>query len=418
MINRLKTPGARCIDFDSAGVNITWGGNIRLHCMPDEEWKRRHVDFFCSDRGWDCSPVEYEEVWKAYQNVEDERNVHVRPLHGYIFHDLFPNPDNPFWAWMDVDTFVGNFARYPFNLLAQLSFLTGPTNDPGVPGETEYIYMPGQLTAFNLDNEALAGAWKKFPEMLSPAHFIKNIGEVAGWREEGYWSFSYIRMDTNSPGADLSYGVYPDLHGDDMYDNGVWQKRDSSQVYLISGREIILTSIYYTRTELESLILTERYEAIDDLGSIGWTGAADNPTESLLQSPRISLEARHDVIVEDQVYIDCEKKRYRQCIAPHPLTASDPPILRATLVRLKEQQPGHFYRRLDRDQRPRGYERKLIKHHLWIKRRTWFNYPPFDITNDMVFRYNNDFAEVFRMGPTREETIFARYRVDKDKNIG
>jgi hypothetical protein len=80
--------------------------------------------------------------------------------------------------------------------------------------------------------------------------------------------------------------------------------------------------------------------------------------------------------------------------------------MRASLVHFKEQQAGHLLRRLERDQRPRGTERKLLKHHLHSKRMKWFQLPPFEITEDLVLRYNSDFVEGFRMGPEREKTFF------------
>jgi hypothetical protein len=56
MINRLQEPNSTCLDFEKAGVNITWGGNINFVRMSDLEWRRRHVDFMCSSQyGWDCT---------------------------------------------------------------------------------------------------------------------------------------------------------------------------------------------------------------------------------------------------------------------------------------------------------------------------------------------------------------------------
>jgi hypothetical protein len=427
MINRLKTPNDRCLDFDKVGLNITWGGNVKVHCMDDREWKRRYVDFLCSaEYGWNCSPTEYEDVANEYQQREDKKNYFWRPLRGYVFRDLFPKPENPFWAWLDHDIFVGNFARYPFNVLSQLSFLSGVTGP-------EPLFMAGQHTAFNLDDKALGTAWKKFPEMRSPAHFTKYInGKMPESSEERYWSVGYLRSDKELPGSDLSYGIYPDMHGDDYFDRE-WSKKNSSTTYLISGREILLASSSYSRKEVEDLILMERNDPIDDLGGIGWTGGEDG-SAYLVQQPNLtSLQAKglalsdakqlnpspqiHNGIIEDQLIQGCNNSgRWAQCVEPHPLTLTNPPVLRVSHVRFKEQQPGHILTRLERDQRPRGYERKLLRHHLHSKRMKWFQLPPFEITEDLVLRYNADSVEVFEMGPNRNVTLF--YRKEGEKRIG
>jgi hypothetical protein len=427
MINRLKTAEDCCLDFDKVKLNITFGGNVKVVCMNDAEWKRRYVDFLCSSEyGWNCNSTEYDEVTKEYQQREDPKNYFWRPLRGYVFRDLFPNPSNPFWGWLDHDIFVGNFAHYPFNMLSQLSILSGRTGP-------EPIFMAGQHTAFNLDDKALGTAWKKFREMNTPAHFTKYLdGKMPESSEERYWSYGYMRQDRGFPGEDLSYGIYPDMHGDDYYD-GEWSRKNASQIYLISGREILLASTNYNRREIEDLFRMERNDPIDDLGGIGWTGGEEgsayllrNPklggseakrlairdAERLHQSPRV-----HDGIVEDTRILNYrEHGKWTQSVDPHPLTLTDPPLMRASLVHFKEQQAGHILRRLERDQRARGYERKLLKHHLHSKRMKWFQLPPFEITEDLVLRYNSDFVEVFRMGPEREKTLF--YRREGEKKIG
>jgi hypothetical protein len=435
MINRLRKPDSQCLDFAKAEVNITWGGNIKFHCMDDFEWRRRHVDFMCSSKyGWNCNSTEYREVTEEYADRPDKYNFDWRPFRGYVFRDLFTHHDNPFWAWMDHDIFVGNFARYPFNILSGLSILTGSQSQP------EFLFMAGQLTAFNIDDEALGTAWKRFPSMKSASHFTKYIdGKTPNSAEEQWWSYGYLRSDEDLPGAELSYGIYPDIHGDDYYYDK-WNRKDANQTYLISGRDILLASTIYTREEVEEMLLLERNTPIDDLGGIGWTGGEDgsaylldqpnldsseakllaiNKAKSLNQSPHI-----HKGIVEDQLILtNCTAasgyfidERWKQCVIPHPLTVTDPPLMRASLVHFKEQQAGHLLRRLEKDKRPRGYERKLFKHHLKSKSMKWFELPPFEITEDLVLRYNSDFVEVFKMGPSRNETLF--YRKEGEQSVG
>ena len=427
LINRLLTEDQQCLDFDKAGLNITWGGNIKVHCMDNKQWKRRHVDFMCSSEyGWSCHPTEYDEVLKEYSQREDPRSYNWRPFRGHVFRDLFERADNPFWAWVDLDVLLGNFARYPFNVLSQVSLLTGVSGD-------EPLFLAGQLTAFNLDDPALGTAWKKFPELETANHFTKYInGKMPESAEERYWSYGYLRTDKELPGAELSYGVYPDIHGDDFFDH-VWNARNASKVYLLSGRDVLLTSLSATREEIEGMFQLDRNDPLDDLGGIGWTGGEDGSAYLLDQPALDPTEAKrlaisdaeqiygsanvHNGIVENKL-IDptCLPKRWAQCVPPHPLTTSDPPLMRTSLLRFKEQPAGHVLRRLERDNRPRGYERKLLKHHQKSKNLDWFELPPFDITEDLVLRYNFDFIEVFKMGPSRNNTLF--YRKKGAKSIG
>ncbi|KAH8750434.1 hypothetical protein BGZ57DRAFT_914244 [Hyaloscypha finlandica] len=428
VINRLGKNGTRCLDFEKAGVNITWGGNIKVHCMTDEGWQNRHVDFLCStESGWNCDPVEREEVMKEFQDEQYQTWYNWRPVRGFIFRDLFQNPSNPLWGWMDHDVFVGNFAHYPFNILSQVSMASGSMVDPYT------AFFAGQLTAFNMDDTALRTAWKKFPALKSAAHFTKYLeGKMPDSSEERYWSYGYFRSDEDLPGADLSWCLYPGMNGDDYYDEK-WNRKNSNLTYLISGREVLLASTSYTRKEIEDLIKLERQTPIDDIGGIGWTGGEDGSAYLVAQPSLSSSEAKrlamskdgplssprvHEGIVEDLLLsINCTgRPRWKQCVDPHPLTESHPPIMRSSLIHFKEQEKNHVIRRLERDQRQRGYERKLLRHHLKSKNLPWFELPSFDITEDLVLRYNSDMVEVFKMGISREENLF--YRKEGEESIG
>jgi len=342
-----------------------------------------------------------------------------------------PRADTAFWAYMDSDSMMGDFRRYPFNVLSQVSLLTS-NNDYN--DDDSAVYLGGQLTAWNLDDKDLSTAWKRFPGLKSPSHFTQYLeGRMPQQTAEHYWSWGYLGSHIDDiPGAQLSYAMYQGLHGDDYYDN-VWRKPNANQTFVISGRTILLISTSYTREEIEGLIELERNEPIDENGSLGWTGGVDG-SSYLLESPDLtSLEAKqlalanaeesglpfhaHEGIVEDVVLNgNCSLGAGRHCVMPHPLTRTDPPIMRGSLIRFKGQQPGHVLRRLEKDYRPRGYERKLIKHHQWAKRLHWYGWPPFDITEDLVLRINCDSVEVFKMGVTRNETLY--YRKEREVSIG
>lgn len=287
-----------------------------------------------------------------------------------------------------------------------------------------------------MDDKALGTAWRKFPGLKSVLHFTQNIeGRMPDSPEERYWSMGYLRSDKDLPGAELSYGVYPDIHGDDYYgyhwDGGIL--KNSKEVYVISGRDILLVSKSYTREEVEGLLLVERAHPVDDLGGLGWTTGEDG-SEYIVQHPNMtSSEAKllattdaedlgrsvqvHNGVVEDRlIKTDCHVDYAWQCIDPDPLSIVNPPIMRTSLLRLKEQQAGHILVRLERDNRPRGYERKLIRHHLQTKHHKWYELPPFEITEDMVLRYNSDLIEVLGMGASRGETLY--YRSESGPSVG
>lgn len=431
IVNRRRKNDSHCLDFDKLGIDITWGGNIKHVCMDDSEWRTRYVDFFCApDLGWDCTEVEYEAVKKEFWSRNDGWNFDWRPLYGYVFRDLLPDPQSAYWAWIDMDMFVGNFRHYPFNILSGLSYLTGMASIRGS------LYMAGQLTAFNYDDKALDVAWKMFTGMESAERFTNYTEETRfpDSPEEVYWSTGYIRSDDNLPGSTLSYALYPDLNGDDIYDyvwDNPWQHGNKHmtnlpQVYLVSGREVLLASTSYNRAEAEELILHARSAAVDELGGLGWTGGEDG-SAYIVDDPAIntaearskaidkarkagSLSAAHTGLVKD-IKIEIWPGREPQGVEPDPLAVGapgKPPIMRQSLIHLKEQQPNHMLVRLERDDRARGYERKLFRHFLWSKGQDWFELPPFEITEGMILRHNAEFMEVFKIGESRETTLWYR----------
>lgn len=391
-LNRKTKEKTNCLDFEKVGLNVTWGGNIKVACIDDAEYKRRHVDFLCGkEHGWNCNEQEYKDVMKEFESRRDTRSHNWKLFRGWVFRDLLAHPQNPFWAWMDPDVIPGNFRRYPFNLLSQLSFLTGDSAAAGT-----YFMLMGQLTAFNFEDPELGSVWKKFPEMKTPAHFTKYIdGRFPNEPEELYWSHGYMPSDPGRPGEGLSWGIYPNIHGDDYFDNQ-WRKYKASETFVISGRDMLLLNVSYTREEIETLIEMDRNDPIDDLGGVGWTTGGDA------------------IVTEDILKTNCsDDSRKYSCVDKHPLTISEPPVFRPTWIRFKDQAPNVMWRRLERDLRPRGYERKLFRHHLFSKKQSWWEFPPMEITEDLVYRYNMDSSEVWKMGPTRNKTLWYRKRGEK-----
>lgn len=421
MINRRIESGDQCLDFAKNNVDITWGGNIQYHCLDDDEFHRRHVDFLCSaEHGWNCDEQKYDAVHKQFRPRPDVLNVNFKPLHGYIFRDLFANPENPLWAWIDMDSFLGDFARFPLNILSQVSYISGSHDQPSS------LYLAGQLTAWNLDDPNLATAWMKFPAFESADAFLEK-GFNRNAKEEKVWSYLYTQSEDGLPGSNLSYVLIPEFQGDDYYSKK-WMPKHAAEAYIISGKEIILASESYSREEIEGLIRLERETPVDDLGGIGWTGGEDG-SAYLLENPDLDpTEAKslavanasksqdtvaiHQGIVEDVKILTTEclpdHRLEYQCVPVHPLQAVEPPILTSTLIRFREQKPMHMIRRLEKDHRPRGYQRKIMKHHSRVKKLPWFTFPSFDITDELVLRMGSDFIEVWKMGSTRNETLYSR----------
>jgi hypothetical protein len=205
--------------------------------------------------------------------------------------------------------------------------------------------------------------------------------------EERYWSYGYLRTDDTLPGSELSYVIYPDIHGVDFLDRK-WNLRNAATVYLVSGRDVLLAGINSNRELIEGMFELDRLDPIDDLGGIGWTLGEDG-SDYLLEGPTIEpAKAKelaisdaegqygsvqvHNGLVEDKIIrYDCMPKRWSQCVPHHPLELTYPPLLRSSLVRFKEQPAGHVLRRLEKESRPRGYKRKLLKHHQ--SQRTWID---------------------------------------------
>jgi hypothetical protein len=85
-----------------------------------------------------------------------------------------------------------------------------------------------------------------------------------------------------------------------------------------------------------------------------------------------------------------ETAKWKQRVEAHPLTVSDTPALRSSLLRFKWQDEGFIHQRLERDMRPRGFERTLIRNHSKLKDMKSFEFPSFAIERNMVMRYNSD----------------------------
>lgn len=257
-------------------------------------------------------------------------------------------------------------------------------------------------------------------------HFTKNIsGHMPESPEENLWSWAYLTPEKNLPGEKLSWVQFPDMQGNDMY--LIYSPRIESK-FIFSGRNVLQIHERMTRHEMEDLVRLERRQNIDESSITGWTIGSDG-SEYLLQNPKASHDevikyvqskdatqttSRFGGILESVPIqhgdLNCSSPRwveteYRLCHGSHNLHHSEHSLLRASVVRFKEHEPGYVMRRLEIDHRPRGYNRFLLKHHQRSKR--WQGYfPPFDITDELIMVMGEHTVEVFKMGNDREINIF------------
>lgn len=183
-----------------------------------------------------------------------------------------------------------------------------------------------------------------------------------------------------------------------------------------------------------------RKEPVDDLGGVGWTSGVDSlqieNAEHALQAAknrsfvmghfdvkvktaelaRLRALPQHDGIVDAVSFTTgqvCDTEwylwfppEYAQCVPKHPLTRTQPSLMRASLVRFSDAPPGVIHRRLERDARRRGYARKLFLHYHMLKLRKWFYLPSFLIDDGKVMQVDWTGLDVYSRGPSRNRTIW------------
>lgn len=418
-VNRKIEEGDQCLDLATAGIDTTWGGNIKVVCMGLEEWKKRHVDVLCSkDTGWNCTSQQRGEVYAEFRDRKDERNFFWRPLKGNVFRDLFIHPQNPLWGWVDVDTSLGRFTRFPNNIMSKMSILSVNEQTP------EEVFLAGQLAVFNFEDKNVSRAWMKIKTLESADAFTKYTnGKHSQETEETLWSYAYLNLNGSSAGVDLNYTFIPYAIGDDPQVQGKDQKR-----FAISGRDIVLVEHGLSRKEIEQVIMTERSLPPEEAGDIGWTTGEDG-SEQMLEDSSLSSkvaielscrlkkeEGKCDIhagyleTVKLQLGKVCESsghwipEKWRICV-PTP-TVTEHRGMQSSLVHLTGQEPGLLFRKYEPIKKHVGYERRLLRHYHWSKNFwDWFSFPSFDITEDFVFVMGAHEAYVFKMGSEREKNI-------------
>lgn len=419
-INRVIDPQRKCIDFEQAGIDITWGRNIKHVCIDENEWEQRLVTFLCDQTyGWGCTDRERVMVKKEISQREDYLGYEWKLFRGAIFRDLFLTPQNPFWAWIDVDTVLGDMRHFPFSLLSKLSFLVldHDTVDDAV--------LFGQLTAWNLEDETLMSIWKKIPT-LRTARALKRHRQT---NEEQGWSYFYMNVDDDFPGKELSYAQIADGQSDDFLFNMSENANTTSTTQLIfSGRDVLFTREAMDRQAIEELIKIERDVTVSEKGWYQWSKGYDG-SDLMLLDPKLNQNEAYTRTLgphgnPNQFRGELESIRYwhgencpygrwinpqwRTCY-PHALLTDYMrwnTFVRSSFVHFKEQVAGYLFQRREIDVRPRNYSRYLLKHSLRSKKTKWGAMPPLDITKDHVMVQVRGMTQVWKMGPDRDKTLY------------
>lgn len=104
-INLRNETSGQCLNFADYNVDITWGNNIHQLCIGADDWKQRHVDFFCHEtHGWGCTSKQRAKVdfRMGERLAKNKKNAFFRPFLPYLVEDLVPSFESTFWAWMDM----------------------------------------------------------------------------------------------------------------------------------------------------------------------------------------------------------------------------------------------------------------------------------------------------------------------------
>lgn len=420
-INRIVDPTKNCLNFEKEGIDITWGGNIKHVCMQEEEWERRLTDFLCmKDSGWSCSEEQRKLVQNEIKHRQDHRGSYWRLFRGAMFRDLFIHPENPMWAWTDIDVTLGDMRHFPFSILSALSFVVADRES------VDDAVLFGQFTAFNMDDENLLSCWKKVPTLRSPESFPQHVDT---WEEQG-WNYWYMGVDEGLPGRELSYTQISDAQLDDFhFDMNHESGEDQEVQFIFSGRDVLLSYRRLSRESIEELILLERDIEVVERGWYGWSTGYDG-SDLMLRNPNMTQPNAYTINkdantthfhgkLETIKYHKGEQegcstywiqKSFRLCYPVIGLAGLDiwGSVLRSSFVHFKDQLPGYLFQRSEIDSRPRAYNRALLKHSINTKNAEWGKMPPFDITKEHVLTISKNHLEVWKMGSDRNKTIYQR----------
>lgn len=409
-INRRLAESDSCINFEDAGIDVVSKSNIKIICMGPQEWKERHVDFLCSKSGWSCSAAQRAQVFSQLgQTFYDARNYDLRPLQGYVYQDLFEH-QRPLWSWVDSDMILGRMELFPLNIAAKLSVVSAQ------PGTTRNSFMQGQFCVFNLEDPTLSSIWKHMKELQTPEAFSNFLqsGKTSLGSEEHTWSTVYFGLREQDAGRLLDYANIAEFHGDDF-----WPYFLEESAFVISGRDMLMVDHFESREVIERLLSQSNNLVDDNVRNAGWTKGVDG-SELMINDPTLSQEAALAIIRAppeekssvklETVYYDYNIKDevWMQLNVPDRFFRGYWSKLRASFVHFKEHKDQYLFQRLEVDKRPRGFDRKLWKHHLTQKHEKEFGLPDFDLTDQYVLVYHKKGLYVFEKGVNREVDVFSR----------
>lgn len=183
-----------------------------------------------------------------------------KPMRGEMFRRFFIHPENPMWAWTDMDMHLGRLDHLPFPLLSTVAIVAPHYFTPSL------LFLPGQMTLFNMDYPGFVGAWKQYAPLVSPEQFCKKLrpedgGYGEGAIDESWLSAAYLRHTEGYAGQGLSWVAIPDVHGQDIFIPG--------RKFVVSGRNVLEVDSSLTRIEIEEIVKIASSEPVHQ--TAGWT---------------------------------------------------------------------------------------------------------------------------------------------------
>jgi hypothetical protein len=159
-----------------------------------------------------CLVSSFDAQLRRLHERADEVNVDFKPMRGEMYRKYFIHPENPIWAWCDMDMHLGRLSHLPFPLISSVSMLGLSVFSPAL------LYLTGQLSIFNLASPGFIGSWKNYKSLSSAEAFVNPAeavdgGYPGGGIDETWLSAAYLRDEEGYAGQGLSWAIVPDVHG-------------------------------------------------------------------------------------------------------------------------------------------------------------------------------------------------------------
>jgi hypothetical protein len=322
---------------------INGKSNIRVLCILLQVHRQIFMKWLCN--GWNCTSKEYDAVMSELLKRPDKKNLIMRPWLGLLYHSLVRTK---WWAWVDVDTYLGDWATlFPWDLTEKFDVIsTGYDSSAG-------LYLHGQLTAFVISTKMI-NLHKRVPAFASPKIFHSlPYGNFDG----GYYSKVYLEQI-----LDLNWIIIPFAFGQDFSLN-----RSGSVLarYVLSGKQVMRIPFVLSRNDTITALNIPQY----------W-------------KPTFTKRG----VLQPLIYSDSQNKCAegvhncnRLCVKLSDTLMHQKFIMRLDGKLLEHQEPLVQPRILDTD--AQLIERKLFVHIQFLKHEKWFQLPKIEMEEDDVMEF-------------------------------